>query len=166
MSLARTMEQMHKEGISSVNVNNSPRQNNNNLHQADKNLGIIIIPGVFFSIFIPPFWKWYFSPSHNMSFFDTYHGLFALILPDFAFILPFYSPFSPFLCPFFLFLLHFPLFLFLFLYFFPKWHRLTFSPPGGGGIFQYIDPWIILWARQTRYWKSLPIRKRKGQLGN
>jgi hypothetical protein len=48
------------------------------------------------------------SPSHDASFFDSYHrAFFALILPYFAFfafILPFYFPCSIFLSPFFLFL--------------------------------------------------------------
>ncbi len=89
-----------------------------------------------------------------MSFFDSHHGLFSLILPYFAFSLPFYFPFSHFLSPFFLFL--FPFFLFLlrfppfslhlFIFFPPNdigWYFFP-SPGGGGGIFQYIGPCIIL----------------------
>ncbi len=97
----------------------------------------------------PPPWKWYFSPSCDTSFFDSHHGLSALILPNFAFILPFYFPFSHFLslsCFFFplsscffslssFFFYIFPLFLFPFSYF-PKWHRLIFPP----GVFSNIDP--------------------------
>ncbi len=54
-------------------------------------------------IFIPPppaFLKWYFSSSHDMSVFNSYHALFAFILPNFEFILPFCFQFSLFLSPF------------------------------------------------------------------
>jgi hypothetical protein len=106
--------------------------------------------GLYFglkTIFIPsPLWKWYFPPPRDASFFDSYRGLFVLILPYLAFILPFYFPFSYFLSsfflflssfflflsPFFLFLLHFPLFSSPFHIFSPKWHRLIFPPPGDG----------------------------------
>ncbi len=60
---------------------------------------------------------------------------FTLLFPIFSCSLPF-LPFSPS----FLFLLNFPPFLLRFS-FFPKWHRLISSSPGGGGegIFQYTD---------------------------
>jgi hypothetical protein len=85
-----------------------------------------------------------------MSFLDSPWGLFALILPYFAFILPLFFPFSLFLSPFFLFLssfflflLHLPPFSLTFSYFFPQMTSADIfsSPQGGGGIFQYIDPW-------------------------
>ncbi len=87
-------------------------------------------------LFPPPFWNWYFSPSCETSILDSHRGPFALILPYFAFILPFFSfsfPFLPFSFTFS------PFFSSPFHIFPPKWHRLIFSP-GGGGIFQYIDP--------------------------
>ncbi len=88
----------------------------------------------------PPLWKWYFSPSRDMSFFDSHRGLFALILPYFVFILPFFFPFSHFLSPFFLFLLIFPLFLFPFSYFFPKMTSADIFPPPWGGYFPIYRP--------------------------
>jgi hypothetical protein len=105
-------------------------------------------------IFIPPLlWKWYFFASLDTSFFNSYRGLFALNLPYFALDFPFFSFYSPFFnflsfsSSFFplssLFFYIFPLFLFNFLYFFLKWHWLIFFPPGGGGIFLYIDPWYL-----------------------
>ncbi len=96
------------------------------------------------TIFIPAhlFWKWYFSPTPDMSFFESHHGLFALILPYFEFILPFYFPFSHFISPFFLFFIIFPLFLFAFSYFSPQMTSADIFPWGVGVIFQYIDPCI------------------------
>ncbi len=95
------------------------------------------------TIFIPPppFWKWYFSPSRDTSFFDSHHGLLALILPNFASVLPFYFPFSHFLShfflflfPFFLFRLHFPPFSLHFFIFFPQMTSANIPPPPGGGM--------------------------------
>ncbi len=82
----------------------------------------------------PPFWKNYIlSPFRDMSFFASYCGLFALILPYFAFILPFYFsfsfPFFPFLSPFFLFLLHFPYFSIPLFTLFPPNDIGWYSPP-------------------------------------
>jgi hypothetical protein len=51
--------------------------------------------GLYFdseSTFIPPLQKLYLSPSRDLSFFDPYCALFALIPPYFAFISPFYFP--------------------------------------------------------------------------
>ncbi len=104
--------------------------------------------GLYFglkTIFIPPppSENDIFSPSRDTSFFDSYRGLFALILPYFAFLLPLFLPFSHFLSPFFLFLssfflflLHFPpFFSFPFHIFSPKRHRLIFFPPPQGGAY-------------------------------
>ncbi len=121
------------------------------------------IRGLYFgpkTIFIPPpSENDISSPSCDMLFFDSHHGLFALIIPYFAFILPLYFPFYNFfplssfffplssfflyIFPFFLFL-YFPLFPFSFIFsiffsspfhiFSPKWHRLIFPPPRRGGI--------------------------------
>ncbi len=110
--------------------------------------------GLYFglkTIFIPPpFWKWYFFPSRDMSFFDFHRGFFALILPflpfSFPFLpfsfpfLPFSFPFLPFLSPFFLFRLHFLTFSHGLFIFFPPNDIGWYYPPLGGGIFQYIDP--------------------------
>ncbi len=105
-------------------------------------------PYFFPQYLLPPplFWKCYFSPSHDMSFFDSYRGLSALILPYFAFILPFYFPFSFFLSPFFLFippfylfLLHFPSFsLPLFIFFAQNDIGWYFPPPSKGEVFSNI----------------------------
>jgi hypothetical protein len=89
--------------------------------------------GVYISVqklylFPPPLLK---MISRNMSFVDSHHGLFALIISYFVFILPFPSPFLIFLpfssffflflSPFFLFLLHFlPFSLGLFIFFPPS----------------------------------------------
>ncbi len=92
------------------------------------------IRGLYFGpkmIPAPPFWKWYFFPSHD-TFFDSHCGLFGLILPYFAFILPFYFPFSHFLSPFFLFLWYFPPFSLCLFIFFPP-NDIGWYPPGGGG---------------------------------
>ncbi len=78
-----------------------------------------------------PFRKWYFCPSRDSSFFDSYCTLFALILPYFAFILPFYFPFSLFLSPFFLF--YFSSFLSSPLIFFPPNDIADISSPGEVG---------------------------------
>jgi hypothetical protein len=92
-------------------------------------------PGGYISVWklylFPSFWKWYFSPIRYMSFFDTHHGLFALILLYFAFILPFYFPFSHFLSTFFLFHLHFPPFSLCLFIFFPHMTSADIPPPGG-----------------------------------
>ncbi len=101
--------------------------------------------GVYISVrkwylFPPPLLKNdIFSPSRDMSFFDSHRGLFALILPYFEFILPFYFPFSHFLSPFllflspfFLFLSYFPLFSLCLFIFFPPNDISWYFPPQGG----------------------------------
>jgi hypothetical protein len=90
-------------------------------------------------LFPSPFPKMIISPSHDMSFFNSYRVLFALILPYFTFVLPLYFPFSLFLSPFFPFSLSsffpffppfFPFFLFSLSSFFPLllFPFLPFSP--------------------------------------
>ncbi len=78
-------------------------------------IGVLNRPGVYNSVwkrhlFPPPFWKLYFSPSRDTSFFYFHRGLFALILPYSSFILSFYLPFYNFLSPFFLFFTFSPFF--------------------------------------------------------
>jgi hypothetical protein len=98
-----------------------------------------------------------------MSFFDSHHGLFVLILPYFAFILSFYFPFShflspffPFLSPFFPFLLHFPPFFFLaFSYFFPQITSADIPPRGGGGNFPKT---FEGWLKRTIFLNTLQIK--------
>ncbi len=113
---------------------------------ADPNGRSLICTQIY--VFSQIFWKWYFSPSHDTSFYDSHRGLFALILPYFAIILSFYLPFSNFhspfflfLFPFFLFLLHFPFFPpFAFSYFFPQVTSADISPPQGGRYFLIYRP--------------------------
>ncbi len=110
--------------------------------------------GLYFgpkTIFIPPpFWKWYFFPlSRHVVFrlpswpFCLNSSLFCIHFTLFLPFSHFLSPFFIFLSPFFLFLLHFPPFsLPLFIFFPPNdigWYLFP-PPPGGGRIFQYIDP--------------------------
>ncbi len=124
--------------------------------------------GLYFgskTIFIPPpFWKWYFSPSRDTSFFHSHCGLFSLILPYFAFTLTFYFPFSDFfpissfffslssfffsLSSFFFYIFPpFPLPLFIF---FPSNYIGWYSPTRGGeGYFPIYRPLCI------GYWKPL-----------
>ncbi len=77
-------------------------------------------------------------------------ALFGLLFSHFAIILLFYSHFlffSPFLPDSFCFLpcsfTFFPIFDFYFSYFFSPDNIGWYSPWGGGGIFQYIDPWNL-----------------------
>jgi hypothetical protein len=94
-------------------------------------------------LFTPPLLKIIFFPFRNTLFFDSFCGLFALILPYFAFILHFYFPFLfsflfsfpflPFSFPFLPFRLLFsshPLFIF-----FPLNDITWYSPPPGKGVF-------------------------------
>jgi hypothetical protein len=106
-----SLEQMKHNHVSGIQVKRIPFQSNRGLY-----FGMKTIP--------PPFWKWYFFPSRDTSFYDSHRGLFALILPYFAIILPFYFPFSHFLSPFFLFLLHFPPFSLRLFIFLNMWYRL------------------------------------------
>ncbi len=136
----------------------------------------LLYRGLYFgpkTIFIPlPFWKWYFSPSRDTSFFDSHRGLFALILPYFAFILPFYFSFSHFLSPFllflssfFLFLLYFPPFsLRLFIFFPPNDLDWYFSPsPPGGGYFPIYRPLLLyMYHGSLTQWGCSITRSPKG----
>ncbi len=103
----------------------------------------------------PPSENYIFSPSYDTLFFDSHHGLFALILPYFAIILLFYFPLliffplsssffplSSFLFPPFSFFVTFsPFFSSPFHIFSPKWHRLIPPPPSrGGGYFPINRP--------------------------
>ncbi len=95
-------------------------------------------PGVYISVrkqyLLSPFWKWYFFPSRDTSFFDSHRGLLVLIFPYFAIILPFLLPLFSFSFPFLPFSFTFyPFFFSPFHIFSPKWHRLIFFPPGAGG---------------------------------
>jgi hypothetical protein len=78
------------------------------------------LPGVYISVqkryLFPLLLKMIFAPSHDMLFFDSHHGLFAIIIPYFAFILPFYFPYS-----------HFPSLFFPFSFAFLPF-SFTFSP--------------------------------------
>ncbi len=105
------------------------------------------------TIFIlTPLLKIIFFPPLATRFSTPIVAFFSLILPYFAFTLTFYFPFSHFLSPFllfifpfFLFLLHFPPFFSSPFHIFSlKWSLADIfsSPPGWGGIFQYIDPWV------------------------
>ncbi len=89
----------------------------------------------------PPFWKWYFSPSCDMSFFNSYHGLIALILP----FLHFVSPFLFFFPLSFFFLYIFPLFSSTFHIFSPQVTSADIFPlpRGGGGVYSNI---CALWC--------------------
>ncbi len=110
--------------------------------------------GLYFgpkTIFTPPLLKMIISLSCNTPFFNSYHVLFALILPYFARILPFFFLFSLFLSPVFLFLypffllvLHFPPSSLLLFIFSPQMTPADIPLGGGGGIFQCIDPCIFL----------------------
>jgi hypothetical protein len=116
------------------------------------------------NIYSPPFWKLYFSPSHDMTFF---------LLPSrpiclnsslfFAFILPVYFPFSHFLSPFFLslslfylFLLYFPPFSLRLFIFFPQ-ITLAVNPPLCSWPFpsrksheNFIKRWQFSWSGPAR----------------
>ncbi len=109
----------------------------------------------------PPSENDIFSPSCDTLFFDSHRGLFALILPYFAFILPFYFPFSHFLSPFFLFFsfIFSPFFSSPFHIFSPQMTSADISPPGGGGIFQYIDPCSSLTTFEVFKYKILMANK-------
>ncbi len=92
------------------------RETSRNASQSTSGSGIYFGPTIIFTVFLCPFRKWYFPPSCDTSFFDSFRTLFALILPYVAFILPFFFPFSLFLPLSFF---SFPLFLFLFLFLYP-----------------------------------------------
>ncbi len=103
-------------------------------------LKMILFPPLATSRFSTPivaFLPKFFSILHL---FYPVSSLFLIFFPLSSFFFPLSSFFFP-LSSFFFYI--FPLFLFPFSNFFPQMASADIPPPGGGGIFQYIDPCSI-----------------------
>ncbi len=114
----------------------------------------------------PPFWKWYFFPplaTPIVAFLPQFCPILHLFYP---FTSPFliFFPLSSFFFPLSSFFFHvFRLFFLVFSHFPPKMTSTDIPPPpGGGSIFQYIDPWKLQRCSLVNYigidlWKLIKI---------